>query len=41
MPVSVVKRFFSPLLKILRFGLYASNYDNISFFFLFSKPFKS
>lgn len=41
MPVSVVKRFFSPLLKILRFGLYASNYDNISIFLLFSKPFKS
>lgn len=41
MPVSVVKRFFSPLLKILRFGLYASNYDNTSIFLLFSKPFKS
>ena len=41
MPVSVVKRFFSPFLKILRFDLYVSDYDNISFFLLFFKPFKT
>lgn len=41
MPVSVVKRFFSPFLKILRFDFHVSYYDNISFFLLFFKYFKT